>query len=209
MAKWTESKQNKDIIAQLTATREDINVLAEKKLNEIKQQAQDLAASLNQEIKKDVLVKLDTENENTLNKLGQIQNGLQESITRLSEEFYSEVNSVENNFIIINQLIAENKTKTEYMLAELSKSLDMKCGIVSSKVEEVIRQKAEEIQDLRESMLELMENAECKAKAENKAIEQYNDCMFKWQAKLIKRLNIAVISCAIVIVGVVAYEIIK
>lgn len=209
MAKWTESKQNKDIIAQLTATREDINVLAEKKLNEIKQQAQDLAINLNQEIKKDVTDKMLEANEAVY---AIIEKAREELHNLIADAAYTAANDFkinEKRIAQTNVSLDASKSAIHDMLAELSKSLDVKYGIVNNKLDEAIRQQAKEIQDLRESMLELMENAECKAKAENKAIEQYNDCMFKGQAKLIKRLNIAVISCAIVIVGVVAYEIIK
>lgn len=129
MATWSDSNINKEIIAQLTATRTDINVLAKEEMQNIRLEA-----------------------------------------VKAAEKAYD---------------------------------------TASVKLDGVIRQQAKEIQDLRESMLELIENAECKAKAENKAIEQYNDCMFKWQAKLIKRLNIAMICCAIAIVGVIIYEIIK
>lgn len=209
MAKWTESKQNKDIIAQLTATREDINVLAEKKLNEIKQQAQDLAINLNQEIKKDVTDKMLEANEAVYAKIEKAREELHNLIADAAYTAANDFKINEKRIAQTNVSLDASKSAIHDMLAELSKSLDVKYGIVNNKLDEAIRQQAKEIQDLRESMLELMENAECKAKAENKAIEQYNDCMFKWQAKLIKRLNIAVISCAIVIVGVVAYEIIK
>lgn len=209
MAKWTESKQNKDVMAQLTATREDINVLAEKKLNEIKQQAQDLAINLNQEIKKDVTDKMLEANEAVYAKIEKAREELYNLIVDVVYTAANDFKINEKRIAQTNVSLDASKSAIHDMLAELSKSLDVKYGIVNNKLDKAIRQQAKEIQDLRESMLELMENAECKAKAENKAIEQYNDCMFKWQAKLIKRLNIAVISCAIVIVGVVAYEIIK
>lgn len=209
MAKWTESKQNKDIIAQLTATREDINVLAEKKLNEIKQQAQDLAINLNQEIKKDVTDKMLEANEAVYAKIEKAREELHNLIADAAYTAANDFKINEKRIAQTNVSLDASKSAIHDMLAELSKSLDVKYGIVNNKLDEAIRQQAKEIQDLRESMLELMENAECKAKAENKAIEQYNDCMFKWQAKLIKRLNIAMICCAIAIVGVIIYEIIK
>lgn len=129
MATWSDSNINKDIITQLTAARDDINVIAKEELQNIRLEA-----------------------------------------VKAAEASYDNA---------------------------------------AVKLDGVIRQQAKEIQDLRESMLELVENAECKAEAENKVIEQYNDCMFEWQAKLIKRLNTAVISCAIAIVGVIIHEIIK
>jgi hypothetical protein len=74
---------------------------------------------------------------------------------------------------------------------------------------ERINQLKVEISGLRETMLELIENAELKTRAKINLIEERNEYYFEEQEKQMNQLRIGLIVALILNIGQIVYEIIK
>lgn len=209
MAKWTDSKQNKDIIAQLTAAREDINVIAKSKIEELHGQAVSLAMDVAAKFGAKVATDLAEAKVEIEQKIMDCKNILHSLVADTVQVIEKDAADNGHKIAETNMRLDASKNEIHNMLAELSKNVDIKNDISKERFNVAIGQQAKEIKDLRESMLELIENAECKVKAENKVIEQYNDCMFEYQAKQMKQLKIGLIIAVAINIGQIVYEIIK
>ncbi len=209
MAKWTDSKQNKDIIAQLTAAREDINVIAKSKIEELHGQAVSLAMDVAAKFGAKAATDLAEAKVEIEQKIMDCKNILHSLVADTVQVIEKDAADNGHKIAETNMRLDASKNEIHNMLAELSKNVDIKNDISKERFNVAIGQQAKEIKDLRESMLELIENAECKVKAENKVIEQYNDCMFEYQAKQMKQLKIGLIIAIVINIGQIVYEIIK